>query len=777
MSEETTSAYVSQPRGGVRIPGMDVAAVDARLQDCADFFLKHVDETDYRNLDWYLQRSQLRFSVGDDIYDVIDDMFMAARCLHERHAMHLELKPPEMFLTRRILPVELGIISGMPMLMLEFSATYGLPLMMVMGQTAPEDIMGEANLMTSYFRRGFCADFYELAGLAAVIYAGVLAAIGRGFEDEATIGLSTYAKARDSLRGAPPASILPKIKRYDALNTALACLCNGSFHLIGEMLSSVAEDFLADQMGRAGSGYCSPDKMPVPKYYDASILSVLALAALRGEALVLPGSGAIAGYSDFIRGLVEMPERRIEVPGLDEEARQILLQAGVDPDQLQGSHVDNSFQTAKEESEAKARVLFEERQRRAQLAVQAKLAQESLEEEDSHLSIAPRRFVHEVPLKLHEEEGEGADLAAKEDVDRGAGFDFSHEDTQETHTQGKAEDVSVVQAVGGKSYASFFDDLDEGAIPKYDDGSEDRDRGGRGHRTFSQDFFSETSAPTELKMALDVPPAESVGVPDDSTDSVAPVKAEEAGEAGKDEGGRDFSKIFEESTVSGSHGLRMTSVPEEDAGGGGGDARSTAKRALAEAMRAQAEAQIRELEAAQAQRVVADRASREADRLMLMQTEAEEGAEVREQETYQERAARLIAEKQAAMREQALKEREASQRELEALKARGVERPVVEALRLTPDVSTDPDEVVQKVEPDDLCIQGFAYTELDMIHANTAQREELAEDFDMHMALASQEHEVGAVKSAPAGDEAALDEIVTGAVLGAPPEGDGETQA
>ena len=101
----------------------------------------------------------------------------------------------------------------MPMLTLEFSAAYGLPLMMVIGQTAPEEVMGEANLMTSFFRRGFMADFVELTGLSAVIYAGVIAAIGRGFDDEATLGLNTYAKARDSLRGKPPAAFLPKIQR------------------------------------------------------------------------------------------------------------------------------------------------------------------------------------------------------------------------------------------------------------------------------------------------------------------------------------------------------------------------------------------------------------------------------------------------------------------------------------------------------------------------------------------------------------------------------------
>ena len=79
---KVVNEFETAPRGEARIAGIDIAAIDARLGECAEFFSKHCDETDYRNLDWYLQRSQLRFAAGDDIFEVIDDMFMAARCLH-----------------------------------------------------------------------------------------------------------------------------------------------------------------------------------------------------------------------------------------------------------------------------------------------------------------------------------------------------------------------------------------------------------------------------------------------------------------------------------------------------------------------------------------------------------------------------------------------------------------------------------------------------------------------------------------------------------------------
>lgn len=953
---KVVNEFESEPRGEARIEGIDVASVDARLTDCADFFSKHCDETDYRNLEWYLQRSQLRFAVGDDIFDVIDDMFMAARCLHDRSAMHLELKPPEMFMTRRIMPVELGIISGMPMLTLEFSATFGLPLMMVLGKTAPENIMSEANLMTSFFRRGFMADFYELAGLCAVIYAGVIAAIGRGFDDEATVALSTYAKARDSLRGNPPASILPKIRRYDCLNTALACLCNGNFDMIGEVLAPVAEWFEEDSKKKHGEAFLAPSQYPVPKYYDTSILTILALAALRGKVIELPGTGAIAKYNIFTKGLMEMPERRIEVPGLDEEARQILEQAGVDPDQLSNGYVDNSFHDAKEESERRADELFQEKQREVQRAVREKLARDRDQEED-HLAVEPQKFVHEA-LKMRDDSVESAGRTfdfsdVDDDAARRANEEsetrtedetkptkdystfFDHDDetrpafedtTYDVNAQPNddtekpqkdfssffnsddEEDASIrehveAETVGeekkpetgksfsnffdndedeedtsvrahieaetvcpedeperGKNFSNFFDNLDEAAIPKYDDGSEDDEVTKDHSRTFSGDFFSEDRKPSALKMTLDEDEKKDEALVENvETKPVAPVKSlyEQAREASRafsvesefgEVEARDFTKLFDDDAPSASYGLKMTLDEEEEkpvekavvkqddryervaraamaereaqlreleeeqarrneaafadqhleinedgvAGFGAREALSrfesehvgTLTMSVAEARAAQ----LRELEEEQARRQaeaaaaqpsvvnpMADEAANEAEveASKKLSIEEERAAQLREleeaqarkmaealserhvlklelddepdepvmPESYQERVARLIAERQAAIREQALKEREEALRELEELKQQGPQKPVIEQLQLTPDAPTDPDEVVEKVAPEDMVIKGFAYTELDMIHDNTAEREELEEDFDLHAAMAQKARE------------------------------------
>ena len=860
MDEVKGEVYEPAPRGAARVAGVDLAAIDARLKECAEFFTKHCDEADYRNLDWYQWRMQLRFAAGDDVYEVVDDAFMAARCLHERHAMHLELKPPEMFMTRRIMPVELGIISGMPMLTLEFSATYGLPLMMVLGGTAPEDLMSEANLMTSYFRRGFCADFAELTGLSAVIYAGVIAAIGRGFDDEATLGINTYAKARDSLRGMPPASLLPKIKRYDALITALACLCAGNIEMIGDVLAPEAEAFEADQRRRGGEAYLSPSKMPVPKYFDTAILTILALIVLRGETIVLPETGAIAAYRDFVRGLTEIPERRIEVPGLDEESRRILQEAGIDPDNIGGNEADKSFRDAKEESEARAAAIFEEKQRLAQEAVREKIAR-GIAEEEKHTSVAPQ-IVEQESLRLSDEDESGearsrrydnffdsgddneaqrrfneeseapsdaeqksyANFFDSGDDDRPASDDAG-DDARNGQSPGKDfsqffsggdDDVERIQAVNakedaiegavgatkdfsaffaqddktdesirahvdeetaatretGKSYASFFDNLDEAAIPKFDDGSDDMADDARATTSYSADFFSDDKVPLSgLKMTLDPEP--------EPEPKVADAKPEPPREAyvptiEDNSPRRDFTQLFDESVPAPTIGLKMSEDAEEnakcyekaaehdksneafsdgaeayDADGDAGKGRDfkrffddeapAAMPTIDDATRDRDD-QIRELE--REQREKAQRAIEEREkRALKLKLDGTEEPELKKPESYQQRMERLIAEKHQAAKEQALREREEAMRELEAWKQSEPKAIVIEKLQLTPDAPRDPEEVVKQVDPEDLVIKGFAYDDLDMIHANTAQKDDVEEDFDLYAAMARKESE------------------------------------
>ena len=575
---------------------------------------------------------------------------------------------------------------------------------------------------------------------------------------------------------------------------------------------------------------------------------------------MLPETGAIAAYRDFVRGLTEIPERRIEVPGLDEESRRILQEAGIDPDNIGGNEADKSFRDAKEESEARAAAIFEEKQRLAQEAVREKIAR-GIAEEEKHTSVAPQ-IVEQESLRLSDEDESGearsrryddffdsgddneaqrrfneeseapsdaeqksyANFFDSGDDDRPAsddagddarngqspGKDFSQffsggDDDVERIQAVNAKEDAIESAVGatkdfsaffaqddktdesirahvdeetaatretGKSYASFFDNLDEAAIPKFDDGSDDMADDARATTSYSADFFSDDKVPLSgLKMTLDPAP--------EPEPKVADAKPEQLREAyvptiEDNSPRRDFTQLFDESVPAPTIGLKMSEDAEEnakcyekaaehdksneafsdgaeayDADGDAGKGRDFKRffddeapagmPTIDDATRDRDD-QIRELE--REQREKAQRAIEEREkRALKLKLDGTEEPELKKPESYQQRMERLIAEKHQAAKEQALREREEAMRELEAWKQSEPKAIVIEKLQLTPDAPRDPDEVVKKVDPEDLVINGVAYDDLDMIHANTAQKDDVEEDFDLYAAMARKESE------------------------------------
>ncbi len=316
-----------------RLDGFDQTAIAARLDACAEHFLVHVDELDYRNFEPYVTRASFRFVAGSPIIDVVDDLFLAARCLHERSDLHLSRLPNERFLSRRVIPVELAIISGQPVVIQEMAEHYGLPLILLLAQSAPDQIFKEAILLTSFFRRGSCTVHQDLAGLGAIVYAGAIAAIARGFDDEAVLALNLYADARGAFDGLDPGPAGPVLKRYDRLNLALACLLRGEWDELAHHLADLAETYIVDLKAKLGEAFTAPESPQ--RYIDLSVITLLALAALRQVALPLPEEGIIARYQEFVVSFTTSAPRELEQATLSIEDRQLLRQVGMDPDAVE----------------------------------------------------------------------------------------------------------------------------------------------------------------------------------------------------------------------------------------------------------------------------------------------------------------------------------------------------------------------------------------------------------------------------------------------------------
>lgn len=330
----------SAPSQAPRAPfeSLDVAASRAQLDACNTALIKYVDEADYRNLQWYVSRASLRYALGEHPAGISDDLWLAARCLHGKEAMHLDRVPIEKFLTRRILPVELGLVSGQPALTRDLAEGAGFPLARALANDS-EELHRESARLTSFFRRGSCATHQDLAGLGAVVFGGALSAIARGFDDEAALGLNVFADAREPFQHVDaPAPVQPTLRRYDALLLSLALLLREERDRLAQVLQGVAEAHCADLQRKHGDDLLRPTE-PHP-YLDLSTLAILAVAALRGMDVPLATTGPAAGYAAVFEFFVTCPPREIApAAGLDEQSRELLRSMGVSEAAITGAEV------------------------------------------------------------------------------------------------------------------------------------------------------------------------------------------------------------------------------------------------------------------------------------------------------------------------------------------------------------------------------------------------------------------------------------------------------
>lgn len=316
-----------------RVDGIDRAAFITCFEDVCDYLTRHVDEIDYRNLDAYLNRAHLGFAMGGPVRGVADDLYLAARTLHNRQDLHLSRHTPQKFLTRRVLPVELGLMSGQPLVTQEMAIHYGLPFTLLLAEEAPDEVFREACLLTTWFRRGSCTSHKDLAGLAGLCYAGALAAIGRGFDDEAVLALATFREASKPFEKLPAGPVAPTLRRYDMLCGALTALLSGQYEVLGEVMGELIAAWDEDQRAKLGAAYTAPTQPQ--RWLDTGAAAILAMAALRQVAVPLPATGPAAPYRDLVVFFTTAPARIMEAPELDATTRAMLVRAGLDPDQVE----------------------------------------------------------------------------------------------------------------------------------------------------------------------------------------------------------------------------------------------------------------------------------------------------------------------------------------------------------------------------------------------------------------------------------------------------------
>jgi hypothetical protein len=268
-----------------------LTALDGRIES-------ELEENDYRLHRDYVARAQLRFAAGFDSGDVHHDLLWAARCLSFNEGLHFMKVPPERFRSRRIDPLELAAGSGDAQLARNVAERYGLPIATLLADLADEDVKREIRTVTRLFD-GPAEDALDVAGLGAIAYCAGLAAILRGFDDEAMLAVQLF---RDACAASPhgEGSEGP-VGRYKALISLLELVASGDLPgaaaTVGELVVAHHESLRVDL---PEADWVKP--RVAPRYFDLMSVAFAAILAERGEALdveALPD--AAAPYRDLLR--------------------------------------------------------------------------------------------------------------------------------------------------------------------------------------------------------------------------------------------------------------------------------------------------------------------------------------------------------------------------------------------------------------------------------------------------------------------------------------------
>lgn len=318
-----------------RIDGIDIPYFEERLQGCDEVLKKYMDPLDYRNLNHYITRASVRYALGWPPADWTDDLYMAFRCIHTRGELHLDRIMPERFITRRMLPMELALLSGQPALISDLTDELGLSVAVLMDHGS-EELDREAELLTSFFRRGSSATYQDLAGLGAIVYVSSLTALARGFEDEAALALNLYGAARQGLSHIhPDPSVADRFRRYDGLCLSLVCLLNQDSPRLGTLVAELVDHHEEELRKKLGESFARPQE--IPRYFDSGCLALCALSVLRQTPLDLPDvphCGPYAEVLDYFR--TAPPHKSLPESGLDQESKNLLTAMGVDPSRFVG---------------------------------------------------------------------------------------------------------------------------------------------------------------------------------------------------------------------------------------------------------------------------------------------------------------------------------------------------------------------------------------------------------------------------------------------------------
>ncbi len=303
-----------EPQGPPRVPKLDLPAALKLLEQLDKDTQHYIDEVDHRHAMAFANRAHLRYALGFSPTAVLDDFWMSARCLTGDAALHLARHTDEQLLTRRILPVELGLLSGHVELSKRLAASYALPTLAISAGVGGPRLRQEGRVLSPGLLGEPIGHVQHLLGLAAAVYAGCLGSAVRGYADEVQLTLRLLAEAK--FRGKLDDGARQIMVRYTGLCEVLQELVQPSGRNLPAILADQIERYTTRLARTAGDAFFAPTK-PL-RYMDTSVLALMALMRLVDRPMesfpphpeVTP---AAVPYMDFVTVMFEA-ERELPPP-------------------------------------------------------------------------------------------------------------------------------------------------------------------------------------------------------------------------------------------------------------------------------------------------------------------------------------------------------------------------------------------------------------------------------------------------------------------------------
>lgn len=313
-SENEQESPRPEPQGPPRIPGLDVDAAMALHQELDSEVERYVGEFDHRHAAAYASRAHMRYALGFSPEDVLDDFWMAARCLAGEASLFLARHPPEQLLTRRILPVEYGVLGGHLEIARRLAASYALPTLAIHAGVGGSELRSEGRVISPGLLGEPVAHPQHLLGLAAAVYAGALGSAVRGYGDEVQMTLRLLAQVQ--FKGELSEAHKQLMVRYTGLCEVLLELVQPAGRNLPAILADQIERYTARLAQSSQEAFYKPNK-PL-RYVDTSSLALMGLMSLLDHSLssfpphpeVTPSA---VPYLDFVRAMTQA-ERYVEPP-------------------------------------------------------------------------------------------------------------------------------------------------------------------------------------------------------------------------------------------------------------------------------------------------------------------------------------------------------------------------------------------------------------------------------------------------------------------------------